>query len=165
MFESHHSRRMSGLALPVALLVLVSSSTAFACGESRFRLGHGIRYEAYQAPMPANVLVFESSGHANQTDGLQSAGHQVTVVSTQDQLLKALDEESYHVIIAPYSDMATVKEHFAESLNRPGLLPVVGNDADERRSAKSLYSQYLKSDASLRKTARAIHRIMEAQLR
>lgn len=164
MRNSDHTHRIFGLALPIAFLILMSSGAAQACGESRYRLGHGIRYETYQAPMPATVLIYQSADYDKQTAGLQSAGHQITFVSNQDQLLKALDEESYDVVIAPYGDMAAVEEQIANILKRPGLLPVIGSDANERRSAKSQYHQYLKSGASLRKIARAIHNIMKNQL-
>ena len=165
MHATHPAQRAPGYLLPITLLLLMFSSSTLACGESRYRLGHGIRYAAYQAPLPATVLVYESATFESQSEGLQSAGHQVTVVTDQDQLLQALDAESYDVIIAPYSDMVAVQDHLGKDAGRSGLIPIVSGDSSERRLAKSHYEQLLKPNASLRKIARAVHKVMESQLR
>jgi hypothetical protein len=46
------------LLAAVAGTLSVLSITAFACGESMFRVGKGVHYRAYSAPIPGLILVY-----------------------------------------------------------------------------------------------------------
>ena len=154
-------QNVAGLSI-VGLLLLSITGTALGCGESRYRLGHGIRFEAFQVPLPAQLLIY-NSGDEHMTHRLQSVGHQVTVANDSAQLADALSQSSYDIVIAPYAEMGTVKQIVDSASLQADLLPLVSGGRSERRAAKEQYDKFLNSKFDLRRYARAIHRIMEAR--
>lgn len=146
----------------IGLLLVSFAGSALACGESRYRLGHGIRFEAFQVPLPAQLLIYSSTDQ-HMTEELKAVGHQVTVAADSAQLADALSQARYDIVIAPYAEMGTVKQYVESASLQADLLPLVSGGRSERKAAKDQYDKYLNSKFDLRRYARTIHRIMEAR--
>jgi hypothetical protein len=62
----------------IALVTLFLSLEAFACGDSLYRVGKGVSYRVYTAPLPGSVLVYSQSEGAKQlAEALAQSGHGV----------------------------------------------------------------------------------------
>ena len=57
--------KRSDTALVFILLVFFGAN-AWACGDSLYRVGKGVSYRVYTAPLPGNVLVYGSSEAAEE---------------------------------------------------------------------------------------------------
>lgn len=128
----------------MAVSLLAHTSMANACGESLYRVGKGVSYRAYSAPLPANLLVFADSERARQVAAeLAKAGHGVQVVQDTGELETELRKGGYDVVIAPSAQRETV-----ESLASSGasFLAVGSGGADGRELAPDDdIKQYLKA--------------------
>ena len=63
-------------------VITLLTDNALGCGESMFRVGKGVHYRAYSAPIPGSVLVYARTNDEREVaQQLQDAGHNVMVVS------------------------------------------------------------------------------------
>ena len=159
--------------IPMRALILVTVSTisllaaisndASACGESLFRVGKGVRYQNYHAPVPGSVLVYARTGHERAVaQQLQEAGHHVRVVSNDDELAVEMKNHSFDVIIAPYSKREVVEKQSAQIAVHPDWVPVLERDSDDIRQAREHYSHTLSGGDDIRKYLKAIHRSLKS---
>jgi hypothetical protein len=122
--------------LIVAVAVLFSLD-AIACGDSMYRVGKGVSYRVYTAPLPGSVLVYGQSEGARQlAEALAQSGHGVRYVENETELESELSSGSYDVVIASYSEHDTVEARSAGAT----YLPVV----DTRDQAKMVEDDYEK---------------------
>lgn len=122
--------------LIVAVAVLFSLD-AIACGDSMYRVGKGVSYRVYTAPLPGSVLVYGQSEGARQlAEALAQSGHGVRYVEDESELESELSSGSYDVVIASYSAHDKVE---ASSVGAT-YLPVV----DTRDQAKVVEEDYEK---------------------
>ena len=83
----------------------LASTGASACGESMFRVGKGVHYRAYSAPIPGTVLVYARTNEERAVaERLQEAGHEVLVVDSDLDLAMKLHDHAFDVIVAPASN-------------------------------------------------------------
>ena len=144
----------------VAVLALLFAVDAIACGDSMYRVGKGVSYRVYTAPLPGSVLVYGQSEGAKQlAEALAQSGHGVRFVESQADLELELSSGSYDVVIASYDD------HDAVEANASGTsyLPVVASK-DEVREAEGSYSQVMVADRDeIKHYLKAIHNTLKAR--
>ena len=142
----------------------VSSSSVFACGESMFRVGKGVNYRAYSAPIPGSILVYArtDSERAVATQ-LQDAGHQVQIVSTDIELAQEIQNHQFDVVVAPYSKREVIEVKSGQTITDRDWVPVVGSGSGSAKLAKSIYRQTVNADDDVRKYLKAIHKNLKAQ--
>lgn len=121
------------------LIVSVFTLDGFACGESLHRVGKGVAYRVYTAPLPGSVLVYGKSEDVKQLAiKLAKAGHGVKLVDSEEQLQSELANGDYDVVIAPYGDHEAVES----STSKAAFLPVALN-AEEEKLAKQSYTHVM----------------------
>ncbi len=132
---------------------------ANACGDSLYRVGKGVAYRTYTAPLPGNLLVFGTSESAMQlAEELARSGHGVHVVETEEELSVALAEGGYDVVIAPYSERAAVEGTSGTSTS---FLPVVMNSDEERQARESYDRVMVPAKHELKHYLKEIHRALK----
>jgi hypothetical protein len=142
-------RTMVIVAVFVAASLPAISNDAFACGESMFRVGKGVHYRAYSAPIPGSVLVYARTDQERAVaDQLQEAGHNVQVVSNDVDLAMEMQTEKFDVVVAPYSKRE---------------VPVVEQGSADAKLAKSQYAYTVSMDDDIRKYLKAIHKSLKEQ--
>ena len=89
-----------------ALATTVLAGNAFACGDSLYRVGKGVSYRVYTAPLPGSVLVYGHTEGAKQlAQELARSGHGVRLVSNNEELQTELESGAYDVVIAAYAEV------------------------------------------------------------
>lgn len=146
-------------------LVLILPLQALACGDSMYRVGKGVSYRVYTAPLPGSVLVYgESEGARQLAEALAQSGHGVRLVSNGSELTSELSSGAYDVVIAPYSEHQTVSASTSESGNATTtFLPVVA-DTTEAKSIKGDYSNVMVADRDeIKHYLKAIHKTLKSK--
>lgn len=156
---------MRKLILVTVLMMLpVVSASVFACGESMFRLGKGVHFRSYSAPIPGAVLVYARTDEERAiAEQLQDAGHHVQVVSTDVDLAMEMQNQQFDVIVAPYSKRDEVEAQSAQIANHPDWVPVVENGSPDAKFAKSHYRRTVSADDDIRKYLKAIHQSLRTK--
>lgn len=145
-----------------ALLPFTAGYDALACGDSLYRVGTGVSYREYTAPLPGNVLIYGQSAGADElADALTRSGHRVRQVANELALAVELKTNQYDVIIASYRDHITVDDQSAASNAR--FLPVAQN-TDEQSLAVDRYGNALLADRDeLKHYLKAIHQALKSK--
>lgn len=146
-----------------ALLTTAFADFSSACGDSLYRVGQGISYREYSAPLPGNVLIYANSPSAgNLAAALSRSGHHVRVVENELALSVELKTSRYDVIIAAYNEHAAVESRTTESTTR--YLPVALSKA-QFDAAEARYAKVMVADRDeVKHYLKAIHRILEGRL-
>lgn len=154
--------RVSVPALVAASTFLLLSTNASACGESLFRVGKGVNFREYAAPLPGSILVVASSdAELAMADHLAAAGHDVHVVSGPEQIGDELRKHHIDVVLAYFSQRDEVSVQTAQA--SVTYLPVAIEGSAEEFEARRLYERSLSSDDSLKTFLKTIHRTLKAQ--
>lgn len=147
----------------IALCTVLFSLDAVACGDSLYRVGKGVSYPVYTAPLPGSVLVYGRSEGAGQlAEALARSGHGVRRVDGESEPASELSSGEYDVVIAPYSDHGTV-EASAGALGdiKTPCLPVALSN-DEAGIAKQIYTEVMVADRhEIRQYLKAIHKTLK----
>lgn len=139
----------------------VVSSSAFACGESLFRVGKGVSFREYTAPLPGSILIVANTpAELALVERLAAAGHDVTVVSQASQIGAKVNSQQYDVVLAYYSERSEVESQLVSSATT--YIPVV-TDKPEATLAESEYERSLRNDDSVKTFLKAIHRTLKDQ--
>jgi hypothetical protein len=153
---------MESLMRVRAIFVLISffllfSIEAFACGDSLYRVGKGVSYRVYTAPLPGSVLVYGQTEGARQlAEALAQSGHEVHLVETELDLALEMKKGGYDVVIAPYGEHASVEASQRDSAAE--YIPVALSQ-DEETAARQSYSRVLVADrAEIKHYLKAIHK-------
>lgn len=155
------SVRSASFATACAVLLSVSfTANALACGDSLYRVGKGVSYRVYTAPLPGSVLVYGQSDSAQQlAEALALSGHGVRVVENESDLDQELQSGNYDVVIAAYSDHTAVES----SAGLTAFLPVA-MDEHEAEVAKEAYGKVLVADKDeLKHYLKAIHKTLKSK--
>jgi hypothetical protein len=148
------------LVVGAVLLLAFATSPAQACGESLFRVGKGMAYREYTAPLPGSIVVVaQSESDLAFLELLAAAGHDITVVPTAHELSDQLANGEFDIILAPFGDRDLVAEESSGSLAT--YLPVAQYDSDEPLQARELYPEYLESNDSLKHFLKVIHKTLK----
>ena len=147
------------------LLVTAFAVDAMACGDSLYRVGKGVSYRVYTAPLPGSVLVYgETEGARQLAEALAKSGHGVRLVENESDLNRELETGNYDVVIAPYSEHGAVEASTrnSETVNTT-YLPVAVN-SDEEKVAHQNYSKVMVADKDeIKHYHKAIHKSLKAK--
>jgi hypothetical protein len=126
-----------------AILVValcLTATEAEACGEVMLRTLDTMRFHAFVTHHPASVLIYSGNagnhpaGQAGKLhDGLEKAGHKVSMVRGPEQLAKALAAQKFDVVIAYADEIVAVTTQVTKAAGEPMLIPVLEGGADERQ--------------------------------
>jgi len=155
--------RISTAVIP-ALIATLLAGNALACGESLFRVGKGVAFRQYTAPLPGTILaVARTEAELMMIERLVAAGHDVQVVADPtligDEL--ARQEREYDIVLAYFSQRAEVLAQTASS--SVTYLPVVIDGSGEESEARAMYAQSLSSDDSVKTFLKTINRALKAR--
>lgn len=145
------------------ILTLGASGQVTACGDSLYRVGQGISYREYSAPLPGNVLIYarSSASAGDLAAALSRSGHHVRFVGDELTLGLELRTGDYDIVIAPYSEHVAVEASTADT--GVTYLPIALSKAESETAAAS-YSKVMLADRDeLKHYLRAIHTVLEDQ--
>jgi len=147
----------------VALFVAVLALDAIACGDSLYRVGKGVSYRVYTAPLPGSVLVYGQSEGAKQlAEALAQSGHGVRLVDNEMELTMELETGNYDVVIAPYSEHAAVESNSEVSGSVTTTYLPVALNGDEEEMANQSYSEVMVADKDeIKHYLKAIHKSLK----
>jgi hypothetical protein len=157
---------MNALAkVSATVLVCLLSCNAWACGDSLYRVGKGVSYRVYTAPLPGNVLVYGNTEGAEElARALAESGHNVEVVSSEVDLSLQMQSGEYDVVIGAYSDHDAIEATVdAATGTKADYLPVALSD-DEEAAAKQSYDSVLVADRDeIKHYLKAIHKSLKSK--
>lgn len=138
-----------------AILVValcLTATEAEACGEVMLRTLDTMRFHAFVTRHPATILLYSGEGAAHPAtqagklhDGLEKAGHKVSMARGPEQLAKALTARNYDVVVAYSDDLVAVTTQIAKVSREPTLIPVLGGGDDERQ-VRARFPHLVKGD-------------------
>lgn len=152
----------SPITAVVVLFTLFFSLEVFACGDSLYRVGKGVSYRVYAAPLPGSVLVYSQTEGARQlVEALEQSGHGVRLVDNESEFAKEMDKGGYDVVIAAYSDHAVVEAN--QEGSSAEFIPVALNE-EEKQAARQSYDRVLLAEQSeVKHYLKAIHKSLKSK--
>lgn len=148
--------------LLASLATAVIAGNALACGDSLYRVGKGVSYRVYTAPLPGSVLVYGRGAGAEQlAQELARSGHGVRLVNNDEELQAEVGSGAYDVVIAAYSDHSAVESTTTAGTNAPTFLPVA-LDSDEEAQALEEYERVMLAEKDgIKHYLKAIHLMLK----
>lgn len=154
--------RMSRLLMATAVAAFAAGE-ASACTESLFRVGKGVHYREYQAPLPGNILmVARTETERLVAEWLAHSGHNVQIVDETDQLAAHLESGKFDVLLAKYADRDAVKAEEAKAGATVKYLPVADDQDTDRLAAMAAYKETVAADSTPRELLKAIHKTLKS---
>lgn len=149
-------------ALLTAIAATLVTGTAFACGDSLYRVGKGVSYRVYTAPLPGSVLVYGQGEGAEQlAQELARSGHGVRLVSNDEELKAELGSGAYDVVIAAYADQSAIESGAEAAEAAPTFLPVALT-RDEEAQAREEYERVMLAEKDeIKHYLKAIHQTLK----
>lgn len=148
-------------AILAGCVASILAANASACGESLFRVGKGVNFRQYTAPLPGSILVVASSdAELAMAEHLAAAGHDVHVVSGPEQIGDELNKHDIDIVLAYFNQRHEVSAQTAAA--SVTYLPVAMEGSDEESAAERLYERSLSSEDSLKTFLKTIHRALKA---
>ena len=136
------------------------AGNAAACGESLFRVGKGVDYREYTAPLPGNIVVVaKTDAELAMVERLAAAGHDMHVVTRPDLIADELQKHDFDIVLAYYSQRAIVESQIAGS--SVIFLPVALDGTREEDEARQSYERSLSSDDSVKRFLKTIHKTLK----
>lgn len=147
----------------VAFIAVFFSLDAIACGDSLYRVGKGISYRVYTAPLPGSVLVYgQSEGAKLLAEALAKSGHGVRLVDNESALSSELSSGDYDVVIAPYSDHDAVEGSAGAVAGIKTTYLPVALSSDEADVANESYANVMVADRDeIKHYLKAIHKTLK----
>ena len=148
--------------LIAALATTLIGGNAYACGDSLYRVGKGVSYRVYTAPLPGSVLVYGQGEGAEQlAQELARSGHGVRFVSNDEELQAELGSGTYDVVIAAYADQASVVPSTSAASGAPTFLPVALTEDEEKRARGEYDRVMLAEKDEIKHYLKAIHQTLK----
>ncbi len=149
----------------LVLLAPLLSLDVIACGESLHRVGKGVAYRVYTAPLPGSVLVYGQSEDAKElAEALARAGHGVRLVASESELESELATGDYDVVIARYSEHEAVESGTSKlSASNATFLPVASNREEEKLAKQSYDRVMLDQKDEIKHFLKAIHKTLKSK--
>jgi len=149
----------------LVLLAPLLSLDVIACGESLHRVGKGVAYRVYTAPLPGSVLVYAQSERAKElADALAQSGHGVRLVASEAELESELATGRYDVVIAPYSEYEAVESSTSKlTASNATFLPVALNGEEEKLAKRSYDRVMLAERDEIKHYLKAIHKTLKSK--
>jgi len=149
-------------ALVTALAATLVAGTALACGDSLYRVGKGVSYRVYTAPLPGSVLVYGQGEGAEQlAQALAQSGHGVRLVSDNKELQSEMGSGAYDVVIAAYTDQFAVESTAIAAVNSPTFLPIVLTEGEEAQALEKYDRVMLAEKDEIKHYLKAIHQTLK----
>ena len=147
------------------VLICLLSFNAWACGDSLYRVGKGVAYRVYTAPLPGNVLVYGNTQGAEElAKALAESGHKVEVVDSQVDLSLQMQTGEYDVVIGAYSDHDAIEATVgAATGSKTEYLPVALSDEEESMAKQSYDSVMVADRDEIKHYLRAIHKSLKSK--
>lgn len=150
-------------ASAILIATAFASTPAFACGESLFRVGKGVSYREYQAPLPGNILmVAQSADDRLVAEWLANTGHNVQVVDDPLKLSGFLKEGRFDVVLAAFKDRNSVAAQEASAGSKAKYIPVAAETTGEAGVARAQFKQALTTKSTPRDLLKAIHKTLKS---
>src|SRR6266404_1841470 len=156
----------------VAGVLLLSISTADACGDKLLRIGRGARFQ--RSMHPATVLIYlpssasaeaSTTAHKLQTF-LRKAGHKSNTVHGADRFSEVLGSGQYDVVLAGLADAPSVQKRIEASAAAPVVVPMIFNGTKpEVAAAKKHYRYVVKNPNDGDEYLDAIEEAMRSRMR
>ena len=144
------------------LATALIAGNAYACGDSLYRVGKGVSYRVYTAPLPGSVLVYGSSEGAEQLAAeLARSGHGVRFVDSDEALKSELGSGDYDVVIAAYTDQSAIRAGTAAATDAPTFLPVALTDEEEANARQDYERVMVAEDDEIKHYLKAIHQTLK----
>ena len=151
----------SPITAVIVLVTLLLSLEVFACGDSLYRVGKGVSYRVYTAPLPGHVLVYSQSEGARQlAEALAQAGHEVRLVESETEFVQEMGTAGYDVVIAAYSDHAVVEAN--QEGSGAEFIPVAASDEEKQAATRSYERVLLANQAEVKHYLKAIHKSLKS---
>jgi DNA-binding NtrC family response regulator len=152
-------------ALSTLLISAVISLNALACGDSLYRVGKGVSYRIYTAPLPGSVLVYGQSEGAQQlAEALAKSGHGVRLVSNPEELESELESGGYDVVIASYSEHEAIEATRTQTTASQTTYLPVALDSQEESLAKQDYDRVMIAEQDeIKHYLKAIHKTLKSK--
>lgn len=147
--------------ISASLLIPLQAS---ACGESLFRVGKGVAYREYTAPLPGKILIVaKTDGELALAQRLTAAGHDVLVVSEPELLRDELAKQHFDIVMTLFKERQIVEQARMVAASTV-YLPVAAENSPEEKLAKAINRHAPSTDDSVKAFLKAIHRTLkEAQ--
>jgi hypothetical protein len=150
----------------IALLAVFSSifgaASVMACGESLYRVGKGITYREYTAPLPGTILIVaKDETERLLADALSRAGHKVEIVAEADHVSGKLAGSQFDIVLSRFEHSEQVDQ--AVSSADVDYLPVARHDTEEIQLAQARYTRSLSDDDNIKRFLIQIHRTLKAR--
>ena len=148
--------------LLTALAATLIGGNAYACGDSLYRVGKGVSYRVYTAPLPGSVLVYGQGEGAEQlAQELARSGHGVRLVSNDEELQAELGSGAYDVVIAAYADQSTIVPGASMGSGAPTFLPVALTEEEEKQARAEHDRVMLAEKDEIKHYLKAIHQTLK----
>ena len=142
-------------------ILALSSASVYACGESLFRVGKGVSYREYTAPLPGTILVVaKTESELALVERLAAAGHAIYVVSDPSEIGDELRTRKIDIVLAHFHQRDAVE---ANDLTAATFIPVAQSGTAEVAQAGNLYHRSLTNEDSVLKFLKTIHKTLKAQ--
>ena len=151
------------LATLAGCILTLIAGNALACGESLFRVGKGVAYREYTAPLPGSILVVANTeAELALVERLAAAGHDIHVVSDPSEIGEELQNHEIDVVLAYYSEREVVEDEMS-SMASATYIPVVMDGTEETSEASGRYQRSISSEDSVLKYLKTIHKTLKSR--
>lgn len=157
-------RSKTVIAIVTGFTITVLAGNALACGESLFRVGKGVAFRQYTAPLPGTILaVARTEAELMMVERLVAAGHDIHVVADPSLIGAELGkhDHQFDIVLAYYDQRDEVEAQTAAAAVT--YLPVTVGGAAEAQEAQARYGRSLASDDSVKTFLKTIHRTLKAR--
>lgn len=155
-------RKSTVLALVSAFLLTLVAGSVLACGESLFRVGKGVAFRQYTAPLPGSIVVVaQTDAEFTLVEQLGAAGHKVYSVSDPSEIGETIQNNDIDIVLAFYSQRDMVLAQTGET--SVAYVPVAIDGTDEVIAAKEDYKYSLTNDDSFKTYMKTIHRTLNSR--
>lgn len=151
-----------------AVVTIAASADLDACGDKFLRVGRSARFRRYAAVHPASILIYTPSnatpaGMKEFEAMLKRAGHRPVSVGRSADVSSTLAGARFDLVIADYSDAASISRHVQASVSKPALLPILYKPSKATLTeAEQQYICLIRPDAMTKYDALAeIDRVMQ----
>ncbi len=156
------NKRITVATLAGCIFALLAGN-AFACGESLFRVGKGVAFREYSAPLPGSILVVaKTDTELALVERLAAAGHDIHVVSDPSEIGTELQSHEIDVVLAYYGARDVVESEMS-SMESVAYIPVAMDGTEEISEASERYQRSLSNEDSVLTYLKTIHRTLKTQ--
>lgn len=150
------------LATLAGCTLSVIATNALACGESLFRVGKGVAFREYSAPLPGSILVVANTeAELAMVERLAAAGHDIHIVSSPDEIGDEIENHHIDIVLAYFSQRDDIEAQ--TSVAAVSYIPVAMDGTLEISQAGEMYDFSLSNQDSVKQFLKTIHKTLKAQ--